>query len=309
MDVFPHTLLLAVDGSPDAALAARAAVQLAGASGAELHVVHVWQVAASTFPTLGLDVPARAYEAYNLYEIYEAEGRAVLAEQAERIAGAGVTVARTHLRMGRPAEEIVALSEELDVGLVLTGSRGRGTLRRLVLGSVSLGVVHQASRPVLVLRGGERAWPPARIVIGDDASPPARAAGDLAARIGQLVGARGVVVRASPPLPRRAPPGGRAADTSLADDVLRQTTRALEERADELAGLLGRRPEARAALGDPAAAILEAVEEGGEPALIAVGSRGLGAIERLRMGSSSTKVLAAAGGPVLIAPPAKGRAP
>lgn len=308
MDVFPHTLLLAVDGSPDAALAARAAVQIAGASGAELHVVHVWQVAASAFPTLGLDAPARAYEAYNLYEIYEAEGRALLAEQAERIAGTGVTVAGTHLRMGRPAEEIVALGEELDAGLVLTGSRGRGTLRRLVLGSVSQGVVHQASRPVLVLRGGDRAWPPARVVIGDDASPPARAAGELAARIGKLVGARGVVVRASPPLPRRAP-GGRATDTSLADDVLRQTTRTLEERADELAGPLGRRPEVRAALGDPAAAILAAAEEGEEPALIAVGSRGLGAIERLRMGSNSAKVLAAAGGAVLIAPPAKGRAP
>jgi nucleotide-binding universal stress UspA family protein len=41
MSVFPANLLLATDGSPDAALAARAAADLSGTTEAKLHVVHV----------------------------------------------------------------------------------------------------------------------------------------------------------------------------------------------------------------------------------------------------------------------------
>jgi nucleotide-binding universal stress UspA family protein len=49
---------------------------------------------------------------------------------------------------------------------------------------------------------------------------------------------------------------------------------------------------------------LEAAEErdeGGQT-LLAVGSRGLGSIQRARLGSVSTKILTAAKGPVLVSP-------
>ena len=55
-------------------------------------------------------------------------------------------------------------------------------------------------------------------------------------------------------------------------------------------------------MGEPATALLEAAGEGAERALLAVGSRGLDATRRLRLGSVSTKVLHAAHGPVLIYP-------
>ncbi len=41
MALFPTRILLATDGSPDAALAARSAVELSGNTGSELRVVHV----------------------------------------------------------------------------------------------------------------------------------------------------------------------------------------------------------------------------------------------------------------------------
>jgi nucleotide-binding universal stress UspA family protein len=41
MEVWPRTILLATDGSEDAALAARAATDLAEKAGAGLYVVHV----------------------------------------------------------------------------------------------------------------------------------------------------------------------------------------------------------------------------------------------------------------------------
>jgi nucleotide-binding universal stress UspA family protein len=56
---------------------------------------------------------------------------------------------------------------------------------------------------------------------------------------------------------------------------------------------------------DPAVAILEVAREGEEPTLIAVGSRGLGKVQRMRLGSVSTKVVRAAKGPVLVHPHAQ----
>lgn len=39
----PDKILFATDGSEDAALAARASAEITHRSGAELHIVHVWQ--------------------------------------------------------------------------------------------------------------------------------------------------------------------------------------------------------------------------------------------------------------------------
>ena len=41
MAIFPTRVLLATDGSPDAALAAQSAIELSERTGSELHVVHV----------------------------------------------------------------------------------------------------------------------------------------------------------------------------------------------------------------------------------------------------------------------------
>ena len=42
MNRFPNKILLATDGSEDATLAARAAIELSNRTASELHVVHVW---------------------------------------------------------------------------------------------------------------------------------------------------------------------------------------------------------------------------------------------------------------------------
>ena len=142
MALFPTRILLATDGSPDATLAARSAVELSGNTGSELHVVHVGEF----LPT---------YLAFTEEEPAELRRRAreVLDTQTGRIEEGGGTVADAHLRLGRPAEEIINLAEEIGAGLVVVGSRGLGALRRAVLGSVSENVVRYAPCPVFVARG------------------------------------------------------------------------------------------------------------------------------------------------------------
>src|SRR5690349_15999290 len=53
---------------------------------------------------------------------------------------------------GDPAREIVKIARSRDVDLVVLGARGLRTLGRLLLGSVSEAVLHQADRPVIIVR-------------------------------------------------------------------------------------------------------------------------------------------------------------
>ena len=57
-----------------------------------------------------------------------------------------------HLKVGRPSQTIVDKSEELDVDMVVMGSRGLGGITGWVLGSTSKKVVDQCKRQVLVIK-------------------------------------------------------------------------------------------------------------------------------------------------------------
>jgi nucleotide-binding universal stress UspA family protein len=287
----PEKVLLATDGSKDAALAARAAADVCEGTGAELHVVHAW-----------FNIPTARLRPFMRAELKKL-GKEILDEGVKRVEESGGRLAEAHLVEGRAADEILDLAERIGADLVVIGSRGLGPVGRIALGSVSEAVILHSRCPVLVLRGGEDAWPPERVIFGDDGSEAARSAGDLGASLCGRHGARALLLHAFPRLPE-VDAEGRGFDPRLADDELRREQKALLERSRELEGRLGSRPQARVAVGDAAACLLEAAEEDApERTLLAVGSRGLGAIGRIRLGSISTKVVRAAKGPVLVHPP------
>ena len=292
MNNFPTTILLATDGSEEAEMAAGAAAGLSSSTGARLHIVYV-------LAPIDWDVYAPVPDDY--FEYYEQSGWRMLEGEAKRTRDAGGSIDETHLGKGAAVDQILQLAEEIEAGMIVMGSRGRGPVTRLLMGSVSEGVVHHARCPVLVLRGGDSAWPPTQIVVGDDGSEQARAAGELAAGIGGALGAKGLLMRCFPE-PPEIDPEGRVSNPRIVDDALRREERDLMNRAGELEEIWEERPRVRVAVGDPAALILEAVREREGASLAVVGSRGLGKMERMRLGSVSTKVLRAAEGPVLICP-------
>jgi nucleotide-binding universal stress UspA family protein len=272
---FPTRLLLATDGSENTAQATTAAVDIAKKSGSELHLIHVWH-----------DVRTPHAHAFVKSELRR-EGREILDEEVKRIGEMGGTVARSYLREGRTFEEVIKLGDELDAGLLLVGSRGYRGLRRMLMGSHSEDIVHHAHRPVLVVRCGENVWPPARIVAGDDFSEDAGKAAELAANLGKLFGAPMLLLHAAPNLSQVS---GEAVEGKL------------EDRTGALKDILDEQPRSRVIAGDPPGALIEAVQEGEGPTLVVVGSRGLGLVGRLRLGSVSTKVVRAGLEAVLIYP-------
>jgi nucleotide-binding universal stress UspA family protein len=154
MSIFPTEILLATDGSSEARLAARTALDLAQKTHSEVHLIHVFDVAliALLYPEAtdpkGLKLPEAILE-----EDLQRHAREVLDGEVKGLRSAGGTVAQSHLVMGDVAREIVHLDEELGVGLIVMGSRGRGGIRRALMGSVSDSVVRHAPCPVMVIRG------------------------------------------------------------------------------------------------------------------------------------------------------------
>jgi nucleotide-binding universal stress UspA family protein len=144
---FPAKILLATDGSEEAELAARTAINLAESTGSEVHLVYVERL-----PNF-LDGPGTIGYDHLLYDKHEEEAREILRRLLWRVQVAGGTVAGAHLRMGGVAEEVVSLAEELGVGLIVMGSRGHGGIRRALMGSVSDTVVRHAHCPVMIVRG------------------------------------------------------------------------------------------------------------------------------------------------------------
>ena len=147
----PGKVLLAFDGSKSSSEAAQAATEIANATDSAVHVVYVLQ-------------PDR-YKPYlgpEMWEGWEADlerakhhARSWVEGQAERIRGEVAKAVEAHLALGKPAEEIVRLAEELGAGLIVVGSRGLGGIRRALIGSVSDSVVRHAHCSVLVVRVGE----------------------------------------------------------------------------------------------------------------------------------------------------------
>ncbi|MGH3088807.1 MAG: universal stress protein [Rubrobacteraceae bacterium] len=289
VDHLPAGILLATDGSVGAALPA--AVELSSKTASELHIAHV----RPTFPPYSHIALTRDSE------LRESQAREILFERLDEIEAAGGKAAGAHLLRGDTVREILALAGEMEAGLIVVGSRGLGPLRRLFFGSVSEGVASRASCPVLIARGA--AWPPVRVVVGDDSSVGAKRAREFAADVADLFDARLVLTRALPlfmdmaeaaQIPESGPTPPHVA--------LGRHEMVLESHARKLRDGLWERPEIRVGEGEAASVILRAAGRNEGPTLVAVGRRGLGRVNRLRLGSVSTRVLREAPGPVLICP-------
>ncbi len=132
-------VLLGIDGSQASEAATAFAFDEASRRGVDLVALHAWSDV-GVFPILGMD-----------WQEYEEQGHEVL---AERLAGWHERYPDVHVRRrvvcDRPARWLI--DESRRAQLVVVGSRGRGGIAGMLLGSVSTAVAESASTPVIVVR-------------------------------------------------------------------------------------------------------------------------------------------------------------
>jgi nucleotide-binding universal stress UspA family protein len=136
-------VMLATDGSPTAEKATDTAIEFARLLGTELVIVSVWDI---PYTTVGLaPMPASEFAT-----VGQEEAQKIAAEAAARAEEAGVET-RTVVLRGFPVDEICVAAEKFAARFLVLGSHGWGALKRAIFGSVSTGVLHHASCPVLVV--------------------------------------------------------------------------------------------------------------------------------------------------------------
>ncbi|MGA8855776.1 MAG: universal stress protein [Candidatus Bathyarchaeia archaeon] len=144
-------LLVAVDGSDNAARAAKVAVTLAEKFGAELIVCHVIPTPSYPLAQAGMVGPATILSDYFAAARKDAKkvvDEAVRLAEMEGVKAIGVILDN----VSSVVEAIVNLAEDRNVDLIVIGTRGLTGFRRLLIGSVSSGVVSHAHCSVFLVR-------------------------------------------------------------------------------------------------------------------------------------------------------------
>ncbi|OQW32852.1 MAG: hypothetical protein A4E19_05725 [Nitrospira sp. SG-bin1] len=88
---------------------------------------------------------------YFKYPEVKESGKTLVQRYGDKLAKSGFQV-REALRLGKPADEILTVAKLDKADLIVTGAKGMGALRRVLLGSVSSRVVQHAHCGVLVVR-------------------------------------------------------------------------------------------------------------------------------------------------------------
>jgi nucleotide-binding universal stress UspA family protein len=135
------TILLAVDGSPYAKRAAELVRRLAAGGDDDVVVLHVTEI-----------IPIHGGTTVELD--LDRDGLAAARRLGRELEQAGVPhkVELVRAFAGHVAKVIVEAARDHGAGVIVVGSRGRGDLSALLLGSVAHKVIHLADRPVLVVR-------------------------------------------------------------------------------------------------------------------------------------------------------------
>ena len=136
-------VVVGVDGSPESEAALRFAADEASLRGALLRIVCAWEPSASGY--LG-EAFAPTPDAFVGAE-HHAED--VLRAALEQLQGEPLEIEAV-AEEGGPAA--VLLEQAADAELLVVGSRGLGTAKRLMLGSVSHDLAHHARCPVVIVR-------------------------------------------------------------------------------------------------------------------------------------------------------------
>lgn len=146
-------ILVAFDGSDPSERGLRIALEMGKGIDATVHVIYVIKPV-----ELPLPLPHRPPYFGRIDQAIEMVSKSIREEGAmmeKRVADIAEDYSfpvRMHKKIGDPREEILQLAKVLGADLIIVGFRGKGGLKRLLLGSVSSYVVENSRVSTLVAR-------------------------------------------------------------------------------------------------------------------------------------------------------------
>lgn len=139
-------ILVGYDGSDPSKKALQKAVELAKDLNAELHIVAV--VRPPEFAAIDF-IPPEEIEEYEKEELTKEEK--YLKEAIEYAKNQGINPIAKVLE-GEPAEELMEYADDNGCDLIVAGYRGKGGLKKILLGSTTTALVKYANQSVLVVK-------------------------------------------------------------------------------------------------------------------------------------------------------------
>lgn len=191
--------------------------------------------------------------------------------------------------LGEPHVELIHAVQQENYDLVVTGTRGRGTWSRLLLGSTARRLLRNCPCAVWIVRD-QTTPPPTSIVVAVDMSEPSRAALQQAAWLGAQVGARVHVLHVveSNDIPAGLLDQLSSAAGTLRHQIERDATQGLEELISEASGATPFEQHLR--WGAPAEEVVKLASEVGA-GLIVLGTVGRSGMQGMLLGNTAESVL------------------
>ena len=274
--------LLAVDGSDNSYEAVHALKYFARAE--QLTLLHALNVPRPAYPKM---LPEVAEDLYKTVEQNMREDGERLLDRVQSLLPLHAGPTTKHLRIGSPAEVIVAMAEEQKADLIVMGARGLGPIKERLLGSVSHRILTLAPCATLIVNGPVKAMK--QILLPLEGPSDAEAA----IRFLQLKPFHEAVeLTLMTVLPWTEPPwpsGAAEAAAAAATEMLEKQTEYIEGVAERLCAI-GYKAHGVALLGTPSAMILQQATTLRSD-LILMGTRGRQGITRFVLGSVSHAVL------------------
>lgn len=298
-------ILLAIDGSQHALHTVATLAQLAeGWRQIDLHVLNV-QAQPPLYGEVVAYLPPEKTESYA-----RAAGHLALADSLGLLKGTSIPYS-SEVRLGDTATTIVASAQSLGCALIVIGSRGTGAIAGMLMGSAVTKVIHLSAVPVLVI-------PSTTAAMGDQQTRTREGTKILLpvdGSAGALAAVREVIRIASwfkvaPEIHLLAIYDRTPLDVQLAAMVssdqihqyqVKQFAAVFKQVRDVLSGVDLKVVE-HTAIGQPAEEI-RLIAKSYHCGLICMGSRGMGAVRNIVLGSVVNKLLHAADVPVLVVPP------
>lgn len=291
-----RSILVATDLTEASDHVMQAAGALAALTGAELHVLHAFELDAVPYVTASDQPPT--------FQGRIAEAEQALDAQLARTVRGKVNVASREIILYAAFKAVRDWARYVDADVIVLGRHRRRGVADAVLGGTADRVIRTVDVPCLIVHG-PLSLPLRRIVVPVDLSAPAIVALDVALTWSSALGPAGsapelIVLHVIPRV-------FDAADVPLDHAVIGPELRSQIEEARlrvDVDAATAVREEVRWA-DSPVAEILNFVQEE-KPDLTVLGTHGHGAIKRALIGSVASGVARAAPCPVLLVPPAAG---